>query len=83
MLLETLAILVGVLCHCDEQHHLNIQSCDFRIEYRDAALDKTGILEVTDSPPARRSGHTDKLRELALIARRISLQFAQQQTIRF
>jgi hypothetical protein len=51
------------------------------VQQRDLALDQARLLKVSYSPPARRSRHADEFRQLALIARGVSLQFSEEATI--
>ena len=71
-----------MLGHGNEKQHLDIETGDLRVEQRDLALDKAGLLEVPNAPPAGRTRHADEFGKLALIARRVSLQFSQEAAVR-
>jgi hypothetical protein len=79
--LETLAVFVCVLGHRDQQQYLNIEPGYFRVKDCDLALNKAGLLELTNPTPTRGSGHADKLGKLALITRRVTLQLIEETSI--
>jgi len=82
MTLKALPVFVRVLGHCDQQQYLDVETGNPGIQQRDLTLDKACFLEVANSTPTGRPGHTDEVCQLALLTRRITLQLIQKTSIR-
>lgn len=78
---ETLTILFSMLCHGHEKQDLDIEAGNLGVEQGDLAFDQARLLKVSYPPPARSTRHADEFRQLALIARGVSLQFREEATI--
>ena len=82
MSLKALPVFVRVLCHCDQQQYLDVEPGNPGIEQRYPTLDKACLLEVANTTPAGRSGHSDEVCQFALLTRRITLQLIQKTSVR-
>jgi hypothetical protein len=81
MAFETLAILFSMFRHGHQEQDLDIEAGDLGVQQGNLALDQSRLFKVSYPPPARRSRHTDEFRQLALIARGVSLQFDEEATV--
>ena len=81
MTLETLSVLVRVLCHRNQQQHLDVETGDLGVQARALALAQTRFFTLEYAAPAGGPRHPDQLGQLALIACSVALQLVQQTTI--